>query len=51
MGHSELMGHLVNNSNNKTVVEGDPKTPFSLATTPRCKGEHYSFPLIAPLDP
>ena len=32
-----------------TVVEGDPKAPFSIATTPRCRGGHYSFPWIAPL--
>ena len=30
-----------------TVVKGDLKAPFSKATTPRCKGEHYSFPWIA----
>ena len=27
-----------------TIVEGDQKAPFSIATTPRCKGGHYSFP-------
>ena len=27
-----------------TVVEGDPKAPFSKATTPRCRGGRYSFP-------
>ena len=32
-----------------TVVEGDPKAPFSIATTPRCSGGNYSFPWIAPL--
>ena len=32
-----------------TVVEGDPKAPFSIATTPRCRGGCYSFPWIAPL--
>ena len=31
-----------------TVVEVDQKAPFSIATTPRCKGECYSFPWIAP---
>ena len=32
-----------------TVVEGDPKAPFSIATTLRCReGRHY-FPWIAPL--
>ena len=28
-----------------TLVEGDPKAPFSIATTPRCRGECYSIPL------
>ena len=27
-----------------TIVEGDPKAPFSIATTPRCKEGRYSFP-------
>ena len=34
-----------------TLVEGDPKSPFSIATTPRCRGEGYSFPWIDPLYP
>ena len=34
-----------------TVVEGDQKVPFSIATTPKCRGGRYSFPRIAPLDP
>ena len=34
-----------------TVVEGDQKAAFSIATTPRCRGERYSFPWIAPLYP
>ena len=34
-----------------TVVEGDSMAPFSLATTPRCRGGHFSFPWIAPLYP
>ena len=34
-----------------TVVEGDPKAPFSTATTPRCRGGRYSFPWIAQLYP
>ena len=34
-----------------TIVEGDPKAPFSIATTPRCRGGRYSIPLIAPLYP
>ena len=32
-----------------TLVEGDLKAPFSLATTPRWKGGRYSIPWIAPL--
>ena len=34
-----------------TVVEDDQKVPFSIATTPRCRGWGYSFPWIAPLYP
>ena len=34
-----------------TVVKGDLKTPFSIATSPKCRGGCYSFPLIAPLYP
>ena len=31
------------------VVEGDQKAPFSIATTPRCRGARYSYLWIAPL--
>ena len=31
--------------------EGDQNAPFSIATTPRCRGGRYSFPWIAPLCP
>ena len=36
-----------------TIVEGNPKDPFSIATTPRCRGGRYSFPglLYFTLDP
>ena len=34
-----------------TVVEGDQKAPFSIATTPRCMGGRYSFRCITPLYP
>ncbi len=34
-----------------TVVEGDQKAPFSIATTPRCGGGRYFFPWIASLYP
>ena len=29
-----------------TVVEGNPKAPFSIATTPMCRDARYSFPWI-----
>ena len=32
-----------------TIVESNPKAPSSIATTPMCSGEPYSFPWIAPL--
>ena len=34
-----------------TIVEGHPKAPFSIATTPRCRGGRYYFPWIAPFYP
>ena len=34
-----------------TVVEGDRKAPFSIATTLRCREGRDSFPRIAPLYP
>ena len=34
-----------------TMVKGDQKVPFSIATTPRCRGGGYSFPRIAPRYP
>ena len=34
-----------------TLVEGDLKAPFSIATTLRCRGGCNSFPWIAPLYP
>ena len=33
------------------LVEGDPKAPFSIPTTPRCRGRCYSIPWIAALYP
>ena len=36
----------------KCGKEGDLKAPFSIATTPRCRGgKRYSFPWITPLYP
>ena len=34
-----------------TLVEDDSKAPFSIATTPRCRGGRFSFPWIASLYP
>ena len=34
-----------------TLVEGDPKAPFSIATTPRSREGRYSTPWIASLYP
>ena len=34
-----------------TVVEGNQKAPFSIATVPRCRGGRYSFPCIVPFYP
>ena len=34
-----------------TVIEIDPKTPFSIASTTRCRGGRYFIPWIAPLYP
>ena len=34
-----------------TLVEGDPKVPFSIATTPRCRGGRHSIPWIAQVYP
>ena len=32
-----------------TAVESDPKAPFSIATTPMCRGEQYFISWIVPL--
>ena len=32
-----------------TIVEGNPKALFSIATALRCRRKRYSFPWIAPL--
>ena len=42
-----LVGELTAN----IYEEGDLKAPFSLTTTPRSRGGHCSFSLIAPLYP
>ena len=34
-----------------TIVKGELKASFSIATTPRCRERCYSFPWITPLYP
>ena len=41
----------ISNGKLATVVEGNQKVPFSVATAQRCRGGRYSFPWIAPLYP
>ena len=41
--------HVIHNNKLATVVEGDQKATFSIATTPWCWERCYSFPWIAPL--
>ena len=56
-GFSPLLSFFLLLSNKKvklaTIVKGDLKAPFSIATTPRCRGGRYSFPglLYFTLDP
>ena len=55
--HTKKSGNIFNDPrictvkkvNFVTLVEGDLKAPFSIATTPRCKEGRYSIPWIAPL--
>ena len=42
VGHSILDTLYI--SKLATLVEGDQKAPFSIATTPRCRRGRYSFP-------
>ena len=54
---AEAYPNIFHKSSNKvklaTIVEGNPKAPFSIATTPMCRGGRYSFPglLNFTLDP
>ena len=45
------LNRIINIKKLATIVEGDPKAPFSIATTPRCRGGRHSIPRIAPLYP
>ena len=49
--HIIRVGHGKEKVKLETVVEGDPMAPFSIATTPRCRGGRYSFPWKASLYP
>ena len=46
-----LKAIYINSKSLATVVKGDPKALFSVATTPKYWGGCYSFPWIAPLYP
>ena len=50
MGDIVIMGKSVK-VKLATLVEGDPKAPFAIVTTLRCRGMHYSIPWIDPLYP
>ena len=39
--------YIYNKSKVGDLSQGDPKDPFSIATTPRCWGGYYSIPWIA----
>ena len=43
--------YILNKVKLVTVVEGDQKALFSIATTPRCRGGHNSFTWIVSLYP
>ena len=47
-GHPSPIGKI---SKVATVVKGDPKAPFLISTTPRCKEGSCLFSLIAPFYP
>ena len=54
MSHVHILDKAVYESIYKklaTIVEGDLKALFSIATTLRSRGECYSIPCIAPLYP
>ena len=45
----ETLDHVLFRNSNKqvklvTIVEGDQKAPFSIATSPKCREGCYSFP-------
>ena len=46
-----IYSYNINKVKLATLVKGDSKALFLIATTPRYRGEHYSFPWIALLYP
>ena len=44
-----MMIYIYTKVNLASIVEDDQKAPFSLATTPRCRGGHFFFLWIFPL--
>ena len=46
-----VFSHEIIFFSNISLVVVDPKVPFSIDTTPRCRGGWYSFPRIIPLYP
>ena len=46
-----IIDNIIKKGKLATVVEDDQKAPFSIATTPKCRGGCYSFSRIAPLCP
>ena len=50
MTNSELM-HAVLKVKLATLTKGEPKAPFSISTTPRCRGGRYFIPWIALIYP
>ena len=47
----ELIVHLCSKVKWATLVESDPKAPFPITTTLRCRAGCYTIPRIAPLYP
>ena len=51
--HIVVWFHVTNNNSKKvklaSLVEGDLKALFSIATIPKCRGGRCFFPWIAPL--
>ena len=51
LAYYDIAVQYINHYKLATLVEGDPKASFSIATTPMSREGHYSIPWIAPLYP